>query len=525
MNDQDWWVLAALAENPSLEADDALRLMGRNPPVAVREHLAAHPVTPAPLLVALAADGDKVVRRNVARNVAAPAAALELLATDRLTVTREAVAAHPATPPGVTAALMQDPQERVRQVAALKQGAATPATLRTAAAVRRRAVRLAVTQHPRLPLDLQEHLAADRWEQVRAELAVRPDLPEELRDRLRGDTAPSVSQLTRAADSRTPRDELAFLPRQDPRMRRALSSNANAPVQVLEELSADREYLIRERVMLNPSAPPSALAGGLTERALRRHIRRHPHYAQVRQQLYAQEILEAQDPQTGLNELLELAESDGQDVRLALTRRATLDEALILRLAQDSSTAVLRAVLRRPELTTEALRIIAQPIQDPNLLVTLIPHRLVDEVTLSQLAGSQSSAVRQLVARHPLTSVATLRTLAQHRNLHAEVASHPHADAALLRGLLPTEAYEAQLRIERLLSRTPAWNWGWVNQWTDRRRLQIRRQALENLNVFEKVALHPNADAPSLAYLRWLHHPAIDRSLEARTRTDLRRNI
>ncbi|MFC6619288.1 hypothetical protein [Deinococcus radiophilus] len=67
-----------------------------------------------------------------------------------------------------------------------------------------------------MPLDLQEHLAADRWEQVRAELAVRPDLPEELRDRLRGDTAPSVSQLTRAADSRTPRDELAFLPRQGP---------------------------------------------------------------------------------------------------------------------------------------------------------------------------------------------------------------------------------------------------------------------------------------------------------------------
>ena len=569
--DPDWWVRAAVAENPNSEPGELAELAHDADHVTVREHVAAHPHTNAPTLLALAADGDPAVRLQVARNPSSPPEALALLATDERYAVREAVAAHAYAPADVLDDLAADANERVQYVAQLRRSPLSLARAQQALETRRRNAKLAVAVQE-APGEVLARLADDRNPRVRAQVGLNPFTPADTRTRLLADPVPDVQRVARASDPTTPGTELAALPLFDARVREGLSSNTSAPDALLVALSDDPLRDVRLNVLLNPTAPGGALERRLPERPMRPVIRQHPRYGQVRTKLHDLEWQEVTQPDVSAGALAALGQSDAPRVRRQVARHpATPPETLELLvndpddevrhgvvsregplafvaqavLAQDPSARIRKLLLRRPDVDPAALRVVLRAShQDEDILVDLVRHRHATPELLSELAGMASTEVREAVARDPRTpdtvleelavdpqasvqrslfrnpacTPALLRRLANHRHLRLEVAHHARTDGPTLEYLAHDAAYQRFLKVNRWTRRLPFADHALLNRWRNWSRRRASARALSDVLLLSAVIAHPAATPRAIRMATRLDHPNIREAQASRRR-------
>ncbi|GAA5503861.1 hypothetical protein Dxin01_03628 [Deinococcus xinjiangensis] len=573
-DDPDWWVRAAVAENPQATPDELVKLARNQEHITIKEHVAAHPHSPGVLLTQLASDGDPAVRAAVARNPSAPPEALLSLASDERFSTREAVAAHALTPEDILVHLASDPNERVAYVARLRHWPLNESRAAEALATRRRQVKLALSSAQQTPPQILQQLAVDRNPMVRAQTALHSHLPEETRTSLSQDASKLVSMIARAADEHTPRDELAFLPRYDARLRQALSRNPQAPEPVLDSLSDDPLLDVRLGVLMNPSSPNSALERRLPEQTLRPVIRRHPRYAgAVQEKLNKIEYREARNENATPEILTSLSLSDSARVRGAVARHAHAPGEVLLVLAGDAEEKVRQAVVDRPsDLGTLGLPLqwqLAQDVSpfirqklaeradlvpatmerliqvsgtDEDILSSVVHHPAVNPEILDQLAQTTSVGVRESVAVHQLTPIPTLMRLAydsqeevqvallrnpqctaavliklvRHPRLRSRLAKHEQADGAVLEALAFDAGYDRYLKYQTWIERTPFKELKWVKQWQQWIVRRASARAFGELEVLRSVIEHPAVTGKAVRYASRLNHPEIKAALQKR---------
>lgn len=571
-HDEDWWVRAAVAENPETQPDELTALAQDHDHVTVREHVAAHPHTPGDVLLRLAQDGDPAVRSQVARNPSAPPETLALLAEDERYATREAAAAHALSSPETLARLRSDRHERVRYVAGLRTDSLDETRAQEALATRRRNVRLALSHARSTPVPVLEQLARDRHPDVRAQVALHHHVPEGVRRALLDDASAVVRTVALASDEETPSDRLAFLPRHDARLRQALSRNAHTPEAILEELSEDPVKEIRLSVVLNPSAPGSALERRLPEQPLRPDIRRHPRYeGEVQRKLRQIEEQEASHPDATPEALEALSQSDSPGVRARVARHpnspeallhvlaasyqeervrravaerpGTLSEDLQQHLARDESADIRRVVAYRPGLPESVMLILAQTSADDEaLLSSLLENQEPCVPLLELLAHNISTDLRMQVARHRSTPLKTLLELAQdphedvhkallrnrqldaaallqlvhHARLRLRIAQHPRADGAVLEALAYDARYHRYLKLQAWIKRMPFAEHPWSRQWQASAKRRASGRAYKDLAVLRAVVEHLAATPKAVQYAQRLRHPDMDKVLKQR---------
>lgn len=373
----DDWRAAALEQiAPTLVIDDAARYWAL--PELLREAqvralfasrrfdlpLAGCPATPPDLLATLAASADARVRTAVAR--------------------------HPATPPEVLAALGGDPFVDVR-LAVAQHPATESATLARLARDAERQVRLAAAQHPATDSAALDLLALDSVIEVRTTIAARPDL----------------------SDAR-----LELLSADDTLIRQTLAENPALPARWLDQLAADPIPAVRAAVARHP--------------ALRREAYRtlmQDAHSEVKIALYA-------SPQIKPQRLPGLARSENAEVRAAVAANPTLPEPLLLAMAlavwltwamqRGENEKIALALARNPAATSAVLQ--ALPFSEPVTLAILrhpnVPSAHLNRNLLADLHTWDAAAL--LIARHPRTTLATLRRLAQSGpEIAAVIVRHP----------------------------------------------------------------------------------------------------
>lgn len=573
-DDPDWWVRAAVAENPQATPDELARLARNQEHVTIKEHVAAHPHTPGVLLTQLASDGDPAVRAAVASNPSSPPEALASLASDERFATRESVAAHALTPEEHLMQLANDPNERVAYVARLRYWPLSESRAAEALATRRRQVKMALSNADQTPPQILQQLARDRNAMVRAQTALHRELPDEARITLAQDSSKLVSMIARAADEHTPRDELAFLPRFDARLRQALSRNPQAPEPVLDSLSDDPLLDVRLGVLTNPSSPNSALERRLPEQTLRPVIRRHPRYAgAVQEKLNNIEYKEARNENATPEVLTSLSLSDSVRVRRAVARHPHVSGDVLLALAGDAEEKVRQAVVDRPpdlgtlsgplqwQLAQDASLLIRQKLaerddlvptamerliqaseKEEHILSSLVHHPAITADILAQLALTISVGVRESVATHPLTPIPTLMRLAydsqeevqvallrnpqctaavlinlvRHPRLRSRLAKHDQADGAVLEALAFDAGYDRYLKYETWIERTPFKEVKWVKQWRQWIKRRASARAFGELEMLRSVIEHPAVTGKAVRYASRLNHPDIKAALQKR---------
>ena len=552
--DADPLVRAASAEHPELPPATLERLAA-DASVLVREAVAAHPSTTPGALERLAGDEEWEVGLNVARNPSSDPQTLLRLAHSPHPSVREAVAAHLLTGPEVLHELARDTNERVAQVARLRLPDASEESRETAAASKRRNVKLALAARPDAPGALLLTLSGDRSSAVRALAGLHPGLEYAARQRLQADPDPQVRRVARAADSSTTEAELSALPRFDTRVRVALSRNGSTPPAVLDLLSDDAHYTVRSMVVLHPAMPVSGLTRRLPEVELRPLIRQHPRYqGTLREQLHAQELHEAAQPDVAEETLRALATSDSLDVRAVLARqvrtpldlqlaltadpapqvraalleRAVVAEELQLRLVGDTAWEVQTALVQLPELAEGVmLALLKQPYMGVGLLGDLADHPGITSAVVEAFAAHLSAQARTLAARHPLVSPDALTRLAGdlHQEVRQAVAVHPNCPPAALHRLaqrpehrlavvlhpstradtLEALAYDAGYARAVRLPRTP-------NVLDLLRSYLLHRtsqRAFPQMALLLGIIRHPNASAQAIRYAGRLNHPEV----------------
>lgn len=243
------------AQHPDASGEALERLATRDDP-EVRRAVAAHPNTPADVLVELAGDFPEAFLGNPAAMLLStenpalpgrvPAEALHrALAPDEVPsnwlawccghpddALRLRVAEHPSTPPAVLFRLTEDPESRVRA---------------------------RLTERPDLPAELLERLASDASEDVRCIVAIGAETPPPLLARLVKDSSSNV-RLRAARHPDTPPHALEGMGEDpDVLVRVALTERPDPPQPVVERLTRDRIHWVRRRVAAHPETPAALI--------------------------------------------------------------------------------------------------------------------------------------------------------------------------------------------------------------------------------------------------------------------------
>ena len=552
--DADTLVRAASAEHPDLPPD-VLERLAADSSVLVREAVATHPSTPPGVLGQLARDEEWEVQLSVARNPSCDLATLARLALDPHVQVREAVAAHLLSGGEILTLLAGDVNERVSQVALLRLPGANEEGLRTAASSKRRSVKLALATRQGAPRELLLALSADRSSAVRALAGLHPQLDYGARQRLQDDPDPQVRRVARAADSATSGDDLAALPRYDSRVKVALSRNGSTPAGVLDALSDDANIAVRSMVVLHPATPLSGLTRRLPELELRASIRQHPRYqGALREQMQAQELHEAAQPDVSEAALRALLSSDSAQVRAVLARHVRTPPDLQMALAADPDPHVRVALLERGVVTEEIqhllvadatwevqealvhlpelaqgvmIALLKQPhighsllgelAGHPNITPAVIDafaahlntearvlaahHPHVSSVALTRLAADPQEEVRQAVVVHPTCPPGALHLLAQRSEHRLAVAHHPSTTSQTLEFLAHDAGYARALR----LPKTPKV----LNMLREFLLHRASQQAFPQMVLLLAVVHHPHATAQAVRSASRLNHPEV----------------
>ena len=558
--DADTLVRAASAEHPDL-TPATLERLSADPSVLVREAVAAHPSTPLWALGQLAQDEEWEVQLSVARNPSCDVATLARLALNPHVQVREAVAAHLLSGGEILALLAQDVNERVSQVARLRLPGASQEALGAAASSKRRSVKLALATRQGAPRELLLALSADRSSAVRALAGLHPQLDYGARQRLQGDPDPQVRRVARAADSATSGDDLAALPRYDSRVKVALSRNGSTPTGVLDALSDDANIAVRSMVVLHPATPLSGLTRRLPELELRASIRQHPHYqGALQEQMQAQELHEAAQPDVSEDALRALLSSDSPEVRAVLARhvRTPLDAQVALAadpdphvrvallergvvteeiqhlLVADAAWKVQEALVHLPELAQGVmLALLKQPYIGHSLLAELAGHPDITPAVIDAFAAHPNTEARVLAARHPhVSSVAltrlaadpqeevrqavvvhsacppgALHLLAQRPEHRLAVAHHPSTTSQTLESLAHDAGYARALR----LPKTPKV----LNVLREFLLHRASQRAFPQMALLLAVLQHPHATAQAVRSASRLNHPEVASAIRA----------
>ncbi|GAB3637164.1 hypothetical protein GCM10027422_27540 [Hymenobacter arcticus] len=412
-----------IAHDPALVAQLGRQVLAAPPaggaaavPELLRGPLAAHPGTPAAVLLRLAASEQPTVRAAVARNPAAPASLLEALATDASEAVLQGLAQNPAAPPALLAALVQRPYP------------ATPSRVASDAAA----------QHPQLPAPVLAALLTHPNEWLRAKASQNPGL-----------TVPGLRLLLQAPGLK---DRLSYLRNH---LAQALARPLTPPA-LLAEAAHSKLARFRQLAAAHPALPPAELPRLLRDAAqlVRAGAAASPHATPAQLAALAagatatlREALAA-NPATPPTVLAALAAAPEPETRAHAAANPATPPATLAALATDLEHAVSTAALRNPLFPPELLaQRAATGHWQACALVALHPQ--CPPALLATLAHDERQTTQYPVAAHPATPPAALahlraceqaqpdRTL--HRNLVLRQGYTPAVAAQLLQHAATTD--------------------------------------------------------------------------------------
>jgi hypothetical protein len=414
-----------LGQRPDLPGD-IIETMATSTAWTVRQAIAASPSLSAEVAITLALDLDRDVRAAVAANPHAQANVVALLRFDDDALVRD------ACPPGAPAEIGRAEIERLEQhgergrVLAAAQANAGRSRLSRFSADDNWKVRQACARNPMTPPAVLSRLAADHDRDVRAAVAANPSTAPTVCKRLAADT----DDLVRAAIATTTNHSAMlrlFANEADTGVRSALLGNDHLDDDLVLRFIRSGEVMVRRTA--------------------------------------------AQRQRLSFDALTELVETDDDDLRLALLRRADLPEAIAARLLPTSPERAGDAhlLLHHPE-RLAARSIAALAAAAPWMVPALVDRTDLPGVVLAlgaspqwrlrqraaetaddadlliRLAVDVDHDVRQAVARNPLTPAHIVEQLTTDDSAPVRRATleRPDLIAASVIGL--TEDEDAEVR-------------------------------------------------------------------------------
>ncbi|WP_432245632.1 hypothetical protein ACRB8A_03865 [Arthrobacter sp. G.S.26] len=456
MEDSPPEVLAMLAENPTLKAEDHARLIGAlkaSRSVAVRVMLASLGSVPMPALIELASDRDASVRAAVARHPSTPPSTLTRLAGDRQREVRLAVLGNPVSPAEAAGSiaeslLLADVDEALLEVLGLVSGRTdvdVPAPVAEGALdrlskSRRRDpdMRLRVAGDERTSGKTLARLARSADEDVRREVALNPRISDSVTEQLAGDPEPGV-RASIAANPGTPTAVLSWLAHdEEPQVRARAAGNRNLPPSILEALLNDTADSVRTAALKNPAAPEERVREVEAELALSWTARTGPGRT-VLEQMVADKRAEvrmgvAYSPAADADLLRMLGGERGSTrVRRVVAANPNTPAAVLRALADDDDYLVRQAVAFNEATPLDLLVDLAGRSVDLAVLVAMNPD--VPRDVLDALSYDRSPLVR-FVAKGFLQSSGVLDTGTSTTGLAT-------SDRKLLGSLVPATEFHA----------------------------------------------------------------------------------
>jgi hypothetical protein len=368
--------------------------------VDVRRLVAAIPELNASDIEVLLFDADDRVRTIAAQHPAAPADVVAFLAAlDDLTV------ALPTMPPLVFDRLLvnADGLARLGQRADLPGETAASMAASTAWLVRR-----AIAASPSLPAEVAITLALDLDRDVRAAVAANPFAPVDIVALLRSDDDGLVRDACPAGTAaEVSSAEIERLEQNGERGRVLAAAQANAGRTRLARLAIDPDWKVRQACARNPTAPPAVLSrlAGDGDRDVRAAVAGNPTTAvAVRKRLAADgdDLVRAAVAATSRDTSTLRLFSDETDptVRAAALGNDLLGDDLVLTFIRSGDTIVRRVAAKRAGLSIDALVELAETDDDEVRLALLcrpdFPEGMVARLLPSnpELAGDAGQLVR-----------------------------------------------------------------------------------------------------------------------------------
>ncbi|WP_146131521.1 hypothetical protein [Merismopedia glauca] len=337
-------------------------------------------ITPA-IVKKLAENPYGDVRKEVADNIYTPISVLEKLADDVNPKVRQAIAAHPNTPIPTLEKLAGDPDPEVRQ--AIARNPHTPQPILQKLSRDSMFVRRGVAENPNAPIAIFTEFARIPW--LRCSILRNQNCPENIRDRLY--------------------QNLKQLPIYE---RLEVAKNPLTPPHILDVLALDKSRFpetsipkISEAVAFNPNT----------------HL--HTFEKMV------------QDPDIYFRDLF----------WVGFERNPNISAEDLVRLFKDDIFRL--AAIAHPNLPQELLEHFANS-QEINIQLALVKNPKTSPHVLSQILASvptNECEIRQLIAKHPLTSRESLEQLARDKKMHSSLLENPNLPKNLLEKLLPFEKH------------------------------------------------------------------------------------
>ncbi len=450
----DWQTRRAVARH-NHTPQDVLEGLALDSDYDVRATVAVNARTPSALLEAAARDAHPIVRSGAALAAHAPLALLERLALDSDADVRQAVAVNPRTPLGVLEDLAADAHEGVRRAVALHPQA-SPAILERLSSDPDETVRAVVADHPNAGAGCAAGLfgAAFEWRDLYSRVRALGDVTlGELRQ-LAGLNAFAVGLAL--AHPRCPLDVLERLSANETwTVRQRVAAHPTASTVLLERLSEDADHDVRCAVATNPNVPAQIFARLAADDSSTVRVAVALRVAQEPELLSALETERlAWDVDDAVVEALGARADAARHLRdhprgtpLEPHERALLGEIgtpLALKLvARDAATdaAALRALCANP---------------DWRVRVAVAEHARSDAETLEVLTDDPDPDVRRALAHNPVTPAPLLRRLARDADMGVVRAAleHPAQDPEFKR--TARNATLARLLTGRGLSRVVA---------------------------------------------------------------------
>jgi Leucine rich repeat variant len=422
--------------------------------------IAAHPLTPEPVLRTAIASSDWHVREAAAGN---PTITLHIAATALLDSDRDvriALALNPACPTEFLPILLADTNDGVREAAEKRPVQIAADSLEPATATRKLLTKLAkqtpairrlLAQLPGQSVSEQRSYAKDEQWEVRLAFASNPDAETSFLALLEKDPDVDVRKSLAAHPNLSAAARSALLHDEQPAVREALATHADE--ETLNRLGADESVTVRAVVAKHQRANAKVLErlGEDSDASIREHVAAHRNTPlATRARLATSEepavkraiLTWASSPQQNASEqarivgvLLGNNADDAQTWKRLREGDPTLSRAKLHRLAYATDWGTDSFV--GPQTSPTALSVLAT-FNDWRLRQAVAKHPQTLEKTIALLTRDTDYDVRTSVAEHPLLRQRDLKRL----------ASDPHFAVRLaiaLRSDTPTAVLDAMI--------------------------------------------------------------------------------
>lgn len=280
---------------------------------------------------------------------------------------------------------------------------------------------------------LQQRLRARRQQQP-LHLAADPATPDEVLIRLAGHPSAAVRQRA-LNNNKIPRAFLEILkqlldgqPLDESALVALAKSGPWVQRKVLERTTGEAVFAAvaanggAELVARHPKAPPAILAQLAWQAAVQKLIAVHPNTPQ--------------------DVLLKFARNQNSSLRAWVARNPALDARSMAKLATDPDWEVREALATNPELTEEAIRLLAENNWNEEIGLSLVEQRRIPPDILAQMAEWPNVRLRRRLARHFKTPPEVLVRFASEADplVRLEVAAH-FATPAEVRNKLSQDAH------------------------------------------------------------------------------------